>query len=149
MLSKLSANVLEYFASFFPNNDFCNFQTSRCERRINQLQQLNEQPLYPTEKVIWDENLVPYDQYNGEGKFCSIIYADLLHCCDWKVTRNPEMRVFHLLPNLFGYEKENSLVNFLVFSPFYRYLFKIRPSTIHSEIKPTLICDFWIPFWVF
>ncbi|KAM3718101.1 RNA helicase aquarius [Dirofilaria immitis] len=41
--------------------------TSRCERRINQLQQLNEQPLYPTEKVIWDENLVPYDQYNGEG----------------------------------------------------------------------------------
>uniref|UniRef100_A0A915PS17 Intron-binding protein aquarius n=1 Tax=Setaria digitata TaxID=48799 RepID=A0A915PS17_9BILA len=40
--------------------------TSRCERRINQLQQLNEQPLYPTEKVIWDENLVPYDQYNDE-----------------------------------------------------------------------------------
>ncbi|VDM99005.1 unnamed protein product, partial [Thelazia callipaeda] len=41
--------------------------TSRCERRINQLQQLNDQPLYPTEKVIWDENLVPYDHYNGEG----------------------------------------------------------------------------------
>ncbi|MFH4976082.1 hypothetical protein AB6A40_002791 [Gnathostoma spinigerum] len=41
--------------------------TSRCERRINQLQQLNDQPLYPTEKVIWDENLVPYDEYNGES----------------------------------------------------------------------------------
>uniref|UniRef100_A0A914RK77 Intron-binding protein aquarius N-terminal domain-containing protein n=1 Tax=Parascaris equorum TaxID=6256 RepID=A0A914RK77_PAREQ len=41
--------------------------TLQCERRINQLQQLNDQPLYPTEKVIWDENLVPYDQYNGDG----------------------------------------------------------------------------------
>ncbi|VDD93074.1 unnamed protein product [Enterobius vermicularis] len=40
---------------------------SHCERNINQLQQLNEQPLYPTEKVIWDENLVPYDEYSGEG----------------------------------------------------------------------------------
>uniref|UniRef100_A0A158R470 Intron-binding protein aquarius n=1 Tax=Syphacia muris TaxID=451379 RepID=A0A158R470_9BILA len=43
------------------------FQVFRCERNINQLQQLNEQPLYPTEKVIWDENLVPYDEYSGEG----------------------------------------------------------------------------------
>ncbi|KHN88639.1 Intron-binding protein aquarius [Toxocara canis] len=41
--------------------------TLHCERRLNQLQQLNDQPLYPTEKVIWDENLVPYDQYNGDG----------------------------------------------------------------------------------
>uniref|UniRef100_A0A158PPL3 Intron-binding protein aquarius (inferred by orthology to a human protein) n=1 Tax=Anisakis simplex TaxID=6269 RepID=A0A158PPL3_ANISI len=41
--------------------------TSHCERRLNQLQQLNDQPLYPTEKVIWDVNLVPYDKYNGDG----------------------------------------------------------------------------------
>ncbi|CAI4223582.1 unnamed protein product [Auanema sp. JU1783] len=39
----------------------------QCERRVNQLQQLNEQPLYPTEKVIWDENVVPYEHYSGEG----------------------------------------------------------------------------------
>ncbi|TKR61786.1 hypothetical protein L596_028850 [Steinernema carpocapsae] len=38
-----------------------------CERRANQLQQLNEMPLYPTERVIWDENLIPYDRYKGEG----------------------------------------------------------------------------------
>ncbi|GMT10582.1 hypothetical protein PFISCL1PPCAC_1879, partial [Pristionchus fissidentatus] len=38
-----------------------------CERRANQLQQLNEQPLYPTESVIWDENIVPYEHYSGEG----------------------------------------------------------------------------------
>ncbi|GMS80067.1 hypothetical protein PENTCL1PPCAC_2242, partial [Pristionchus entomophagus] len=38
-----------------------------CERRANQLQQLNEQPLYPTETVIWDENIVPYEHYSGEG----------------------------------------------------------------------------------
>uniref|UniRef100_A0A914V800 Intron-binding protein aquarius n=3 Tax=Plectus sambesii TaxID=2011161 RepID=A0A914V800_9BILA len=40
---------------------------SRCERRPNQLQQLNEMPLYPTEAIIWDENMVPYEHYNGEG----------------------------------------------------------------------------------
>uniref|UniRef100_A0A0R3RQH9 Intron-binding protein aquarius n=1 Tax=Elaeophora elaphi TaxID=1147741 RepID=A0A0R3RQH9_9BILA len=53
--------------SSYEKNYLIEMITSRCERRINQLQQLNEQPLYPTEKVIWDENLVPYDQYNGEG----------------------------------------------------------------------------------
>ncbi|KAK0408994.1 hypothetical protein QR680_004283 [Steinernema hermaphroditum] len=37
-----------------------------CERRVNQLQQLNEMPLYPTEKVIWDEGVVPYDRYKGD-----------------------------------------------------------------------------------
>ncbi|KAL6742113.1 hypothetical protein Aduo_015304 [Ancylostoma duodenale] len=41
--------------------------TLHCERRVNQLQQLNEQPLYPTEQVIWDENVVPYENYSGEG----------------------------------------------------------------------------------
>ncbi|VDO29345.1 unnamed protein product [Onchocerca flexuosa] len=54
-------------SSNYEKNYLIEMITSRCERRINQLQQLNEQPLYPTEKVIWDENLVPYDQYNGEG----------------------------------------------------------------------------------
>ncbi|WKY11101.1 hypothetical protein Q1695_003001 [Nippostrongylus brasiliensis] len=41
--------------------------TLHCERRVNQLQQLNELPLYPTEQVIWDENVVPYENYSGEG----------------------------------------------------------------------------------
>ena len=38
-----------------------------CERRPNQLTQLNEKPLFPTEKVIWDENVVPYEHYSGDG----------------------------------------------------------------------------------
>uniref|UniRef100_A0A1I7W935 Aquarius_N domain-containing protein n=1 Tax=Heterorhabditis bacteriophora TaxID=37862 RepID=A0A1I7W935_HETBA len=43
------------------------YYTLHCERRVNQLQQLNEMPLYPTEQVIWDENIVPYEHYSGEG----------------------------------------------------------------------------------
>ena len=39
----------------------------RHEKRISQLQELNEMPLYPTETVIWDENVVPGEFYNGEG----------------------------------------------------------------------------------
>lgn len=38
-----------------------------CERRPNQLQQLNEQPIYPSETVIWDENLIPYEEYDSEN----------------------------------------------------------------------------------
>ncbi|KAM6460193.1 RNA helicase aquarius [Liasis olivaceus] len=40
---------------------------SRHERRISQIQQLNQMPLYPTEKIIWDENIVPTEYYSGEG----------------------------------------------------------------------------------
>lgn len=39
----------------------------RHERRDSQLQALNEMPLYPTEEVIWDENVVPGEYYTGEG----------------------------------------------------------------------------------
>ena len=39
----------------------------RHEKRESQLQELNEMPLYPTEDVIWDENIVPGEYYNGEG----------------------------------------------------------------------------------
>ena len=40
---------------------------ARHEKRDSQLQELNEMPLYPTEDVIWDENIVPGEYYNGEG----------------------------------------------------------------------------------
>lgn len=47
----------------------CHFytQVSRHERRISQIEQLNQMPLYPTEKIIWDENIVPTEYYSGEG----------------------------------------------------------------------------------
>uniref|UniRef100_A0A1I8BL07 Aquarius_N domain-containing protein n=1 Tax=Meloidogyne hapla TaxID=6305 RepID=A0A1I8BL07_MELHA len=38
-----------------------------CERRPSQLQRLNAEPLYPSEKVIWDEKLIPYDHYDGKS----------------------------------------------------------------------------------
>ncbi|XP_017083650.2 RNA helicase aquarius [Drosophila eugracilis] len=40
---------------------------TRHERRCSQLEALNEMPLYPTEHIIWDENLVPSEYYTGES----------------------------------------------------------------------------------
>eukprot|EP00088_Acartia_fossae_P071181 TRINITY_DN971_c0_g1_i1.p1 TRINITY_DN971_c0_g1~~TRINITY_DN971_c0_g1_i1.p1 ORF type:complete len:1287 (+),score=326.77 TRINITY_DN971_c0_g1_i1:467-3862(+) len=40
---------------------------SRHEKRVSQLQELNEMPLYPTEDFIWDEGLVPGEYYQGEN----------------------------------------------------------------------------------
>ncbi|KAJ3647426.1 hypothetical protein Zmor_019305 [Zophobas morio] len=40
---------------------------SRHEKRTSQLEALNEMPLYPTEDVIWDENVVPTAYFSGEG----------------------------------------------------------------------------------
>ena len=40
---------------------------SRHERRPSQLEALNQMPLYPTEQIIWDENIVPMEYFSGEG----------------------------------------------------------------------------------
>ncbi|XP_050306133.1 RNA helicase aquarius isoform X2 [Anthonomus grandis grandis] len=40
---------------------------SRHEKRVSQLVALNEMPLYPTETIIWDENVVPTAYFSGEG----------------------------------------------------------------------------------
>jgi len=40
---------------------------SRHERRLSQIQLLNKTPLYPTEQILWDENVVPTEFYSGEG----------------------------------------------------------------------------------
>lgn len=53
--------------SSYPKEHLIETITLHCERRPNQLTQLNEKPLFPTEKVIWDENVVPYENYTGEG----------------------------------------------------------------------------------
>ena len=41
---------------------------SRHEKRKSQQERVNEMPLYPTEKIIWDENIVPVEYFSGEGK---------------------------------------------------------------------------------
>uniref|UniRef100_A0A8C2V566 RNA helicase aquarius n=1 Tax=Chinchilla lanigera TaxID=34839 RepID=A0A8C2V566_CHILA len=77
----LSSNTLHEVASYLcllptlPKNEDTSFDkefllellVSRHERRISQIQQLNQMPLYPTEKIIWDENIVPTEYYSGEG----------------------------------------------------------------------------------
>lgn len=42
-------------------------QVTHCERRSSQLEALNKMPLYPTEDIIWDENVVPMEYFTGEG----------------------------------------------------------------------------------
>lgn len=40
---------------------------NRYERTTFQLQKINSMPLYPTEAVVWDRNLVPDQYYNFES----------------------------------------------------------------------------------
>lgn len=37
------------------------------ERRPLTRELINEMPLYPTERVLWDESLIPSTNYTGEG----------------------------------------------------------------------------------
>lgn len=37
------------------------------ERKRSQQEAINEMPLYPTENIIWDENVVPTEFFSGEG----------------------------------------------------------------------------------
>ena len=43
------------------------FQISRHEKRPSQLEALNTMPLYPTEDIIWNENIVPTEYFSGDG----------------------------------------------------------------------------------
>ena len=43
------------------------------ERQPSQLEAINDLPLYPTEDLLWDENIVPSEYYNGE--------SELVICC--------------------------------------------------------------------
>lgn len=40
---------------------------SRHEKRASQLEALNEMPLYPTEDIVWNENVVPTEYFSGDG----------------------------------------------------------------------------------
>ena len=50
---------------------------ARHERRQSQLDEVNDAPLYPTEEVLWDENVVPSDYYNGESEDDPLFVATL------------------------------------------------------------------------
>lgn len=40
---------------------------ARYERRPSQLEAINRMPLYPTETIIWDDNIVPSEYYTGDA----------------------------------------------------------------------------------
>ncbi|XP_077992997.1 RNA helicase aquarius-like [Glandiceps talaboti] len=50
----------------FDNEFLLELLVSRHERRPSQLEALNQMPLYPTEEILWDENIVPTEYFSGE-----------------------------------------------------------------------------------
>ena len=60
-----------YYVEFYLTCVDCHDQVFRHERRPSQLTALNEMPLYPTEEIIWDENIVPLEYVSGDGKWTS------------------------------------------------------------------------------
>jgi intron-binding protein aquarius len=50
-------------------------QISRHERRLSQIEALNDMALYPTEQILWDENIVPSQYYSGQGMCKKIIFS--------------------------------------------------------------------------
>jgi intron-binding protein aquarius len=44
----------------------------RYERRVSQIKRLNAMALYPTEEVIWDENVVPSDYHSASGQVLAL-----------------------------------------------------------------------------
>ena len=40
---------------------------AKYERRKSQINELNDLPLFPDEKLLWDEDLIPIGQYDGRG----------------------------------------------------------------------------------
>lgn len=36
------------------------------ERRLSQIEAIAEMPIYPTEDIIWNDDLIPSDVYTGE-----------------------------------------------------------------------------------
>ncbi|CAG0914886.1 unnamed protein product [Notodromas monacha] len=53
--------------ALYPKDFLVEMLVSRHEKRLSQLEKLNEMPLYPTEQVIWDENIVPSEYFAGDG----------------------------------------------------------------------------------
>uniref|UniRef100_A0A8C4R663 RNA helicase aquarius n=1 Tax=Eptatretus burgeri TaxID=7764 RepID=A0A8C4R663_EPTBU len=63
----LLAPLPENVHSPHPKSFLVEMMVSRHERRISQIQALNEMPFYPTEVIIWEENIVPTEYFSGEG----------------------------------------------------------------------------------
>lgn len=53
---------------FYCSIMFIFYKVSQHERRSSQLDALNEMPLYPTDEVIWDENVVPTEYHASDSR---------------------------------------------------------------------------------
>lgn len=62
---------IEKICSFFNNitrkDILLEILIDKYERTDSQLKKLNSMPLYPSEEIIWDENVVPSQYYSGDG----------------------------------------------------------------------------------
>lgn len=45
---------------------------NKYEKRVSQIKQLNAMALYPTEDIIWDENVVPSDYHSASGQVLAL-----------------------------------------------------------------------------
>ena len=50
-----------------PKNFLLELLIAHHEQRPSQLETINATPLYPTEEILWDESVVPYEYFDGEG----------------------------------------------------------------------------------
>ena len=48
-------------------NFLIDLMIAKYERRPSQLEAINRMPLYPTETIIWDDNIVPSEYYTGDA----------------------------------------------------------------------------------
>ncbi|KAK7598066.1 hypothetical protein V9T40_006301 [Parthenolecanium corni] len=63
--SKESRSIENWYRFDFPF--LLELLVSKHERRPSQLEELNTMPLYPTEDIIWNENIVPTEYFSGDG----------------------------------------------------------------------------------
>lgn len=65
--SLLNLSDEEILKENFNRNLIMELIVSKHERTSSQLQALNAMPLYPSETIIWDENLVSSEYFSGDG----------------------------------------------------------------------------------
>ena len=105
-----------------PRALMCEVLCERFTRRLSQLDALNETPLFPTEKILWDENLVPSDVYRNECLALPKLNLQFLTLFDY-LLRN--LNLFNMeslyeirldmedhIPRLRPYTNAEGLVNF-------------------------------------
>ncbi|XP_046911562.2 RNA helicase aquarius [Dermatophagoides farinae] len=58
--------ICNYFHNLTRRDILLEILVDRYQRHDSQMKSLNQMPLYPSEEIIWDENLVPSKYYSGD-----------------------------------------------------------------------------------